>query len=266
LWKSGSLETGLPCLWSVMSSRTRHRFFVPDLAPSASTATLPDDVSHQINHVLRLRGGDRIVLFCGDGYDFNAEIVESTRTSVRVEIVGEPFPGIVAGKPSIHLGQALLKSDRFDLVVQKTTELGVAQITAVENERSVVSLSADRAQSRRERWEKIAVEALEQSERSDSVSIQGPIDFGNFLERSASGLKLIAAERTDSPSLRDIDWTGIDQVTVLIGPEGGFSERELEQAANAGYQPVSLGPTILRSETAGIASVAMIRAITTHRA
>jgi 16S rRNA (uracil1498-N3)-methyltransferase len=248
-----------------MTSRRRHRFFVPELPQEAAIATLSSSVSHQINRVLRLRADDQIVLFRGDGYDVDAKIVEISGSSVSVEIVGEPVPGIVAGRPSIHLGQALLKSDRFDLVVQKATELGVERITAVENDHSVVSLSADRAQSRRERWEKIAVEALEQCDRSDTVSIEGPVQFQDFLDRAESGLKLIAAERTGTALLSDFNWSDVDHVTVLVGPEGGFSERELFVADHAGFEPVSLGSTILRSETAGIASVAMIRALTAQR-
>jgi 16S rRNA (uracil1498-N3)-methyltransferase len=248
-----------------MASRTRHRFYVPDLAPNTLRIELPASVSHQINRVLRLRSGDRITLFRGDGVDIDATIVASTRKSVEVEISGEPVPGIVLDKPAVHLGQALLKSDRFDLVVQKATELGAASITAVECARGVVTLPADRARSRRERWEKIAVEALEQSERSDTVAIQGPVGFSDFLSQSGSKLNLIAAERTGERLLADFDWDAVDQVTIVIGPEGGFSDTELDAASSSGFEPVSLGPTILRSETAGIAAVAMIRAIAARR-
>jgi 16S rRNA (uracil1498-N3)-methyltransferase len=244
-----------------MADRTKHRFFVPNIGSDSLALTLPERVSSQVNRVLRMRAGDVITLFSGDGFEVDAEIITQSRTSVRVALQGEPRPGIVAGHPAIHLGQALLKSDRFDRVVQKATELGVTSVTAVENERCVVSLSADRAQSRCERWQRIAIEALEQSERSDYVTVRGPENFNRALSSAESGVRIIAAERTGTRSLREVIGSGVSSITVMIGPEGGFTDRELEAAEAEEFIPVSLGPTILRSETAGIASVAMIRAL-----
>lgn len=244
-----------------MANPARHRFFVPEMLDGSDRFELPARVSHQISRVLRLRRSDVVTIFGGDGLEHDVEIIETNRKSVVVELRGEPRQGIVPGLPEIHLGQALLKSDRFEMVLQKATELGATSVSAVETERCVVSLPADRAQSRRDRWEKIAIEALEQSERSDLVEVKGPVKFDELLSSSQADLKLIAAERSGQILLRELVRTETRSVAVLIGPEGGYSDRELEVAEAAGFIPVSLGSTILRSETAGIAAIAMIRAL-----
>jgi 16S rRNA (uracil1498-N3)-methyltransferase len=244
-----------------MTRSGRHRFYASGPLEAGTTVTLPERVSTQIFRVLRLRIDDVIVLFDGCGLESEARIVEAGKKSVLAEITSEPRRGVVPASPRLHLGQALLKSDKFDLVVQKATELGVSALTAVENERCVVSLPVDRAPARLERWERIAIEALEQSERADFVDIDGPIAFEEMVSRSVADLKLIAAERSCSQHLWELIVPGLRDVTVLIGPEGGYTDRELEIAERGGFQPVSLGPTILRSETAGIATIAMIRAL-----
>lgn len=241
--------------------KPRYRFYVPDSLEIGASLELPERVSHQMRRVLRLRIGDRITLFNGDGRERDASIVESGKSTAVVNITGPERAGIVPGRPEIHLGQSLVKSDRFDMVVQKATELGVSAISAMETERSVVSLPADRARSRLERWQRIAIEALEQSERADFAGIDGPHAFTDVLRGHESSLRLIAAERTRSTRLASVISSDCERVSVLTGPEGGFSDAELDAAQTAGWIAVSLGPTILRSETAGIAAVAMIRAL-----
>jgi 16S rRNA (uracil1498-N3)-methyltransferase len=244
-----------------MTKSGRYRFYVQSPLEAGTQVTLSERVSTQIFRVLRLRIGDVILLFDGGGLEREAKIVEAGRKSVIAEISSNSARGVVPKPPRLHLGQALLKSDKFDLVVQKATELGVSTVTAVENERCVVSLPVDRAGARLERWERIAIEALEQSERADFVLVEGPTTFADMVSESMSELKLIAAERSCSQQLWDFIVPDLRDVTILVGPEGGYTDRELEIADRAGFQEVSLGPTILRSETAGIATIAMIRAL-----
>jgi 16S rRNA (uracil1498-N3)-methyltransferase len=240
----------------------RDRFYVDQDLYEGLRIELSEQISQQISRVLRLREDEEIVLFSGNGHDHVARIVESGRKRVVVDVTERSRAGLVYGLPRIHLGLALIKSDRFDLAVQKATELGVSAITPIETDRSVVSLPADRVRSRVERWQRIAFEALEQSERSDRVEINHPIAFSDFVAGADGELKLIAAERTGWTQLPNVLTSRPASVDILIGPEGGFSARELDQADSQGWTAVTLAPAILRSETATIASMAMIRALT----
>jgi 16S rRNA (uracil1498-N3)-methyltransferase len=247
------------CSNETVSGRVRHRFYIPADLRSTQEIELPERVSQQISRVLRLRSGDQISLFDGRGNEAIAVVETVSRKSVVATIPHEPWTGITPGAPEIQIGMSLIKADGFDMVVQKSTELGVSAITAIEASRSVVSLPADRARSRIDRWRRIAIEALEQCERADSVDINGPMPFEQALREVSASTKLIAAERADALPLADQLPTGTDSVYVLIGPEGGFSEPELELAERFGFSRVTLGPTILRSETAAIATVAICR-------
>ncbi|MEX2425830.1 MAG: 16S rRNA (uracil(1498)-N(3))-methyltransferase [Thermomicrobiaceae bacterium] len=238
----------------------KHRFFVPVDLESAEHVELPERVSHQISRVLRLRPGDAIRLFDGRGNEASARICEIDKRSAVAEVSDGPIPGLRAGPPDIHLGIALIKSDRFDQALQKVTELGVTSITGIETTRSVVSLSADRARSRHERWQRIVIEALEQCERADTVDVNGPVTMQEFVLSAGSGARFIAAERANASALIELLPEDSEQLYLLIGPEGGFTDDEVAFAEQAGFTPVSLGPTILRSETAAIAAVSVVRA------
>jgi 16S rRNA (uracil1498-N3)-methyltransferase len=239
----------------------RHRFLVDAELAEGSTVELTGQSAIQISKVLRMGPGDEVTLFNGHGFNVRSRILESGKRSVRLEVTGPSVPGIVLGAPEVHLLQATIKSDRFDLVVQKATELGVSAITAIETDHSVVKLSVDRAASRIERWRRIAAEALEQSERSDMVQIAEPKSFDQAIHATSAELRLIAAERSSTRYLPDVLEPDAKSIAIIVGPEGGFSSKEIERATAEGWTPVSLGPTILRSETAGIAAVAIIRAL-----
>lgn len=241
--------------------RPRHRFYCDTSLAAGAAVTLHGDISEQIRKVLRLRAGDQVGLFDGQGSEALARITGIGRDQVDLEVISEPQAGRTGGRPEIHLGVALLKADRFEMVIQKATELGVASITPLETQRSVVSLPADRARSRLERWRRIAVEALEQSGRSDWVAVREPVRFPDAIDAPDAELRLIAWEDEKVWTVEQVVEGDPASVLVLIGPEGGFTPDEADLAREAGFQSVSLGALILRSETAAIASVAMIRAL-----
>lgn len=242
-------------------TRSRHRFYVPVEVKPGEVISLPGETSRQIRRVLRLSIGDEVTLFNGTGFETVARIIDVSRSHVDVKPVGKTVAGTVPGQPDVHLGLGLLKADRFDLVVQKATELGVRSVTPIECERSVVSLSADRAQSRRARWERISIEALEQSGRADFVKVRDPIRLSDAPEQFRSSRKLVAWEQANGRSLVTSLAQDDSAVDILVGPEGGFSETEVAQLGAHGFEPVSLGSLILRSETAAICALAMIRAV-----
>ncbi|MDI3339515.1 MAG: 16S rRNA (uracil(1498)-N(3))-methyltransferase [Sphaerobacter sp.] len=233
-----------------------HRFYVPIPLVPGATVDLPEPQSHQIARVLRLGAGDMVVLFNGDGTEVPGTIRASRARCVTLEL-GAPRPGRPEPQPAVHLAHGLLKADRFDWVVQKATELGVARITPLATSRSVVSLPPDRAQQRRERWQRIAIEAAEQSGRVTVPVVAAPARLDELLPLMAHTPALLCWERESAP-LRLAPLPPAGPLLVLVGPEGGFTRDEVDAAVAAGAHTVSLGPLILRSETAAVAALAGI--------
>jgi 16S rRNA (uracil1498-N3)-methyltransferase len=198
--------------------------------------------------VLRLRPGDEIEVFDGRGARHRASLEEG---ALRL---GEALPREAERAVQVTLVQALAKGEKMDLVVQKATELGVARIVPLASERSVVKLDARRGASRTERWRKIAQEAARQSQRADVPRIDEPATWADVLELGP-GLLLDPEERTLRLGQAA---RGVRRVLIAVGPEGGFSPEERERAVAAGMLPVGLGPLVLRTETAGLAAVAVI--------
>ena len=223
---------------------------------------LPEQVSRQLRRVLRARPGDEIVLLDDSGLEFGAvvEILETGEARARVtsqsKSVGEP-------KVLITLYQALLKTDRFELVLQKCTELGVSRFVPMNCGRSVPRAQAE-GSSRYERWRRIVREAAEQSGRGRIPIVEGPLEFVRACE-GAESPALIPWEgerelglRQALGALRSIAANPGDRgnLSLFIGPEGGFTEDEVRLARTQGITSVTLGKRILRAETAGIATVA----------
>lgn len=236
-----------------------HRFFVTETLAEGSVVTLPRDRSLQIAKVLRLRPGDEIVLFDGRGGEFPTQLIEVS-PELTVASTGPRRDGRADPDPVIHLAPALLKVDRFDWVVQKATELGVVAITPVITERTVISLAADRAGRRLGRWQRIAIEAAEQSGRTRIPMITEPILFADLLGRMPGAPALLLWEAEREQGLAQEVPRNDGPLLLLVGPEGGFTPDEAQAAVASGARTVSLGPLILRSETAAIAGVAMILA------
>jgi 16S rRNA (uracil1498-N3)-methyltransferase len=248
----------------VTKTRPRHRFMVDVPLDAGSTVTLTAEQSAQITKVLRLRPGDEIILFNGDGFDY-LTVLDHLDGALIGCVSSERWAGRLWEAPSVEVGLSLVKSDRFDLAIQKVVELGASRVTPVRAARCVVTLPVDRAVSRLERWQRVAREAMEQSGRADRVVVSSPVDLDEFVAQCDADHRLIAWERERREGLVDVLERPGDSVAILLGPEGGFEEEEVERATACGFVPVSLGPTTLRSETAAIASVAMIRACAAGR-
>ena len=240
-----------------------HRFFVPLESIADDTVTLPPGVARQLDRVLRARPGDRIVALDNAGWEYTVVLEEVGRHGAVGSVVGRSPAG---GEPAvgITLYQAVLKADRFDLVLQKCTELGVSRFVPTFCERSVPQ-QRDRGwtDKRHTRWTRIITEAAEQSRRGRVPALDGPIEFAAACE-SVAGLALIPWEQHEATGLRAALAPGTKgvprgpSVSVFIGPEGGFTEEEVAAAAASGITPVTLGERILRAETAGIATVATV--------
>jgi 16S rRNA (uracil1498-N3)-methyltransferase len=243
------------------ASLTVQRFFVPlwlDLTPGA-TVDLPLDVVHQAGHVLRLRPGDRVILLDGAGRE--AEVVLTTFS--RKQIGGQVLdcrPAPPPPSPHVTLYQAVLKGDHFAWVLQKATELGVGAIVPVVTERTVVPFDEAAEVTKHARWERIVREAAEQSRRGTLPTLHAPLRWSDACRAmTRTEAVLLPWEEATTPlpaALAPI--RAAAHVALAIGPEGGFSPAEMAVARAAGLTPVSLGPRILRAETAALACCALL--------
>ena len=240
-----------------------HRFFVPEDCINGDEVTLSGDVALQLHRVLRSRPGERIVVLDGSGWEYL--VILDGVTSARAH-------GVIAqrslseGEPHVNvtLYQAVLKADRFEYVLQKGTELGISTFVPTVCERSIPrETGVARAQDRLARWRRILTEAAEQSGRGRVPSLQQPVRFIQACDE-VEGMAIITWVDGGGTGIKTVlePWRSeVDDhpwVSVFIGPEGGFTEGEIDHARSRGIVSVSLGRRVLRSETAGIAAAVAI--------
>ncbi|PCJ27769.1 MAG: 16S rRNA (uracil(1498)-N(3))-methyltransferase [SAR86 cluster bacterium] len=223
---------------------------------------LPTYASHYLSHVLRLRIDDVIHLFNETDGEFLTRItlVKKGEVAVIVEklIVGPPD---AASQPklAIHLGLGLSRGDRMDFAVQKSTELGASQITPLYTEHGEVRLKADRVEKKLQHWRKIAISASEQSGRLDIPVINAPCTVDVWQQTLTADLSLMLDPSGEGFLTDHSNKMPINQISLLIGPEGGFSEKEIAFARSHDFSVVNLGPRILRTETAPVAALAILQ-------
>jgi 16S rRNA (uracil1498-N3)-methyltransferase len=235
------------------------RCYVPPPLSAGDTRLLPEDVSTHVARVLRARAGELLTLFDGRGGEYDARIVAIERRGVRVQI--DTHRTIERESAlAVTLLQALARGERMDFIVQKATELGVAAIVVLPAERSRVRLDAQRLAQRCEHWRAVAVSACEQCGRNRVPSIQAAADLASACAQSdAASLRLLLA--LDAGRALTSLVQRASSVSLLIGPEGGFSDAELALAAQHGFESCRLGPRVLRAETAPLAALAAIQAV-----
>jgi 16S rRNA (uracil1498-N3)-methyltransferase len=243
----------------------RRVFVAPEIL-GGDRVVVDGDAHHHLGRVLRLRPGDKVVVFDGQGTEIDAEVAEVGPKTTAL-VLGERRRGNASAAPTrITLLQGLARGEKMDWIIQKTCELGVARVVPVLTGRTVAAPA--QAATRRQRWERIAREAARQSGRADVPAIEAPtplkaaldaIDPGDlrlaFWEAAAAGAGAGAGTRP----LRAALPTTPRPTTLLVGPEGGFSAEEMDQAETAGFITVGLGPRILRTETAAVVAVALLQ-------
>jgi 16S rRNA (uracil1498-N3)-methyltransferase len=235
------------------------------LTPGSMVELPPDTASH-IAKVLRARSGDALILFNGDGREFNGTI-EAVRGSRVSASVGDGRPVDRESSLAVTLVQCVPRGDRMDFIVQKATELGVARIVPVLSQRSVVRLDKAQAASKAVHWRAVAVSACEQCGRNVLPSIEAAQPLLNYLGESSSGTGprlVFEPESAPQPHTAPQDLGGAAPAArvdaeIAIGPEGGFAADELEAFRVAGFSRVGLGPRILRTETAAIAALVWLQ-------
>lgn len=235
----------------------RRRFFIPRESIREATACLPADQSHHLRNVLRLRTGDTVEIFDGKGSGYSGEVdFQDERIFVR------GLRPILSAESCVRviLAVALIKSSKFEWILQKATELGVHEFMPLYTRRSEVAIPDGKVASRLERWNRIVMEASKQCRRLSLPQIHEPQPFQNFLSMNffASCVRFLLHEKASQ--LWNPDPGKLSEgVAVCIGPEGGWHDSEVDQAKAAGYEPFSLGPSVLRAETAAVAAVSIVQ-------
>ncbi|HHU48385.1 MAG TPA: 16S rRNA (uracil(1498)-N(3))-methyltransferase [Clostridiales bacterium] len=238
-----------------------HRFFVRPDEIKGDTCILTGDDAHHIQNVLRLKAGEEIALCNSRGTDFRAVIREMSKEWVRVELLSSS-PSGTEPNLKVTLLQGLPKASKMETIIQKCVELGVHDIIPIVTTRTVVKISDGRGGEKKAfRWQRVAEEAAKQSRRGIIPLVHVPIPLETAVETCEADLKIILWEEEKKQSLRMLLQSRSvkpDSIAILIGPEGGLEEKEINLARLHGWVSASLGSRILRTETAGMAVLAAV--------
>jgi len=235
------------------------RFFCPQPLALGQIITLPDHVTHHIQ-VLRLAVEDRITLFNGAGGQYIATLstIEKKRATAEIKLFE---PQEVELPYALTLAQALPEASKMDWIIEKAVELGVHAIQPLAAQRCVVRLSAERAEKKLQHWQGVIAAASEQSGRNRLATLAEPVAFSQWITQNDLHRRVLLSPRAEQ-SLSD--WARHhppQSLTLMIGPEGGFTEREEDEAIAHGALALSMGPRVLRTETAGLAALAALNAV-----
>ncbi len=235
------------------------RFYCPaNLAPGANIA-LPDNAAHHAARVLRMQTGDAVTLFNGDGTDYTAEITRINKAEVAAKIVSARVPHNESPL-NVTLAQAISSGERMDYTLQKAVELGITRIQPLAAERSVVKLTGEKIERRREHWQNVVIAACEQSGRAVIPQVMPPTPYMNWLGQKENHAIKLMLTPTATRTLHDLA-TPEGSICLLIGCEGGFSPAEQVAAENQGFTGIQLGKRILRTESAALAALAAIQTL-----
>lgn len=230
------------------------RFYESQPMKTGEEITLSDTVVQHVSRSLRMRPGDTLRLFNGDGKEYSASLTAVEKRSARAHITDEHHPSTETDL-KVSIGQTLSRGERMDFAVQKSTEMGVSHITPLFSERCEVKLPPERQQKRIHHWQQIAISACEQSGRVTPPEISSPDTLKNWIASQDAELKLVLHHHSEQPLQEMVRPAS---VALLIGPEGGLTEDEVELAIQHGFKPLTLGPRVMRTETAPIAALTLL--------
>jgi 16S rRNA (uracil1498-N3)-methyltransferase len=236
----------------------RFKIFKENIHGREAVLRDPAEIRHLIK-VLRLNIGDSVILFDGEGKEFHAQISKISSQEILFNLGEESVSWTLESPAEIILGIGILKSTKIEWLIQKATELGVNEILPFWSTRVIPRPEEMAAKTRLARWEKIAAEAAKQCGRAKIPRIQPPCSFAKVLAAFPESTRIFLWEKEKTRTLQDILPSSASRVFSLVGPEGGFSIEEAEQAQDAGFCSVRLGPRILRAETAGLVIMSLLQ-------
>lgn len=234
------------------------RIYQPGPFSTNEEVILSSSASHHVATVLRMQPHDALTLFCGDNREFLATIIQIHKKHVLVKI-HEITESNRESPCAIHLAQGLIKGEKMEWIIQKATELGVASIYPIWTQRSVVKQDKTYLEKKLQQWQAIAIGACEQSGRNTIPTIHPPCSFETFLQYPQPISRWILDPQSTQTCRATLN--PVEEITVMVGPEGGFHPEEIEQANVNQYQSLSLGPRILRAETATIGILSILQAL-----
>ena len=235
------------------------RFYCPSPLLPGSTVDLPETVAHHL-HVVRQQPGDELVLFNGEGGQVHARLLEVGKRRAAAEVLAHQ--PVEAELPfHVTLAQGLPEGSKMDWIVEKAVELGVSAIQPLAARRSVVKLAGERADKRLAHWQAVVISASEQCGRNRLAAVAPLEEFKHWIAQPADQVvRILLSPRADASLAQWTRATPPRAVCLLVGPEGGFSAEEEDAAIAAGALPLSMGPRVLRTETAGLAALAVLAA------
>lgn len=216
---------------------------------------LDEAAAKHLGQVLRMKVGYSLELFNGDGSFYPAEIIAVSKKQVSVQ-VGTATPANSESPLHTHIGQVISRGDRMDYAVQKATEMGVNEITPLFSERCEVKLTDERQEKRQKHWQQVAISAAEQCGRACVPNIHPPQQLEDWLSNKDQDSLGLVLHHRDTQNLARLETP--ERVTLLIGPEGGLSEDEIAQAQSQGFLACTLGPRVLRTETAPVTALSVL--------
>lgn len=235
-----------------------HRFYSPEI--DGEFADLPSHEAHHLTHVLRLSEGDEIAVFDGRGAEWRARVERTGRRGARVRLL-DRIAAAAEPRVGLTLAQAILKGDKMDAVVRDATTLGVTAVQPLLTRRTVVRALAARAESARERWSRVAIASAKQCRRAVVPEILPAADFDEWITTVGSGIMLIEpAAGGTAEAARSHGREPVSSAVLIVGPEGGWDEGEIQAGRRAGCRPLTLGALTLRAETAPLVAITVLRA------
>jgi 16S rRNA (uracil1498-N3)-methyltransferase len=239
-----------------------HRFFAPSIDPGDETVVLPRDESEHLTRVLRLTTGDTVAVFDGRGHEFVARVVGAEGRSVRVQLLSRVDP-VAEPTVSLTLAQAVLKGEKMDDVVRDAVMLGAAAIHPIVTRRVDTTVAALVKGARLDRWRRVALASSKQSRRATLPEVRTPLRFEDFLNEPAPDLRVMLVEPGAAATAESIGAmrgeTAPHDATVLVGPEGGWTDEEWTAARDRGVRLVTLGHRTLRADAVPVAAISVLQ-------
>lgn len=233
------------------------RIHVEQPLAAGAEISLPAGAGEHLTRVLRLAAGARVLLFNGDGHDYSATLLDTTRNGARARIEGAQAAAAAESALALTLVQSIARGEKMDWILQKATELGVARIVPVFTARTEVRLDGGRGDKRLAHWHGVICGACEQCGRARLPQLDAPQPLAHWLATAAREGSLLTLDPQSSTRVRDLP--ALSAAQLVIGPEGGLDAADLLLLHAAGAQGLTLGPRVLRTETAGMAALAMLQ-------